>query len=103
MTGEITLSGLVMPIGGVKGKVLAARRAGIKRVILPKRNEPELKEVPEESRGDLEIILVENIDELLDQALTPAPGKSDSENRAAESESVPATNKTSYDGPEARV
>lgn len=103
MTGEITLSGLVMPIGGVKGKVLAARRAGIKRVILPKRNESDLKEVPDESLGNLEIVLVENIDELLDQALTLAPEKSASDNHGAESESVPATNKTSYDGPEARV
>ncbi len=103
MTGEITLSGLVMPIGGVKGKVLAARRAGIKRVILPKRNESDLKEVPEESLGNLEIILVENIDELLDQALAPAPGKSTADNHNTESESVPAASKTGYDGPEARV
>jgi len=71
MTGEITLSGLVMPIGGVKGKVLAARRAGIKRVILPKRNEPDLKDVPEEARGDLEVVFVERVDELLKNTLTP--------------------------------
>lgn len=103
MTGEITLSGLVMPIGGVKGKVLAARRAGIKRVILPKRNEPDLKEVPEESLGNLEIVLVDNIDELLDQSLTSALEKSESDKRETEPESVPTTNKTSYDGPEARV
>ncbi len=103
MTGEITLSGLVMPIGGVKGKVLAARRAGIKRVILPKRNEPDLKEVPEESLGNLEIVLVDNIDELLDQSLTSAPEKSESDKRETEPESVPATNKPSYEGPEARV
>jgi ATP-dependent Lon protease len=73
MTGEITLSGLVMPIGGVKGKVLAARRAGIKRVILPKRNEPDLKDVPEEARHDLEIVFVERVDELLKNTLAPEP------------------------------
>src|SRR5262249_22665454 len=65
MTGEITLSGLVFPIGGVKGKVLAARRAGIKRVILPKRNAPDVKDIPSEALSDLEIIFVERIDELL--------------------------------------
>jgi ATP-dependent Lon protease len=71
MTGEITLSGQVFPVGGIKGKLLAARRAGIKRVILPKRNEPDLKEVPQDVLRDLEIILVESIDEVLKQALTP--------------------------------
>ncbi len=71
MTGEITLSGLVFPIGGIKGKVLAARRAGIKRVILPKRNEPDLKDVPEEALRDLEIHFVERIDELLPLTLQP--------------------------------
>ncbi|HXG94162.1 MAG TPA: endopeptidase La [Blastocatellia bacterium] len=71
MTGEITLSGLVFPVGGIKGKVLAARRAGIKRVILPKRNEPDLKDVPEEALRDLEIHFVERIDELLPLTLQP--------------------------------
>jgi ATP-dependent Lon protease len=71
MTGEITLSGLVFPVGGIKGKVLAARRAGMKRVILPKRNRSDLADVPEEARQDLEIIFVERISELLPQSLQP--------------------------------
>jgi ATP-dependent Lon protease len=72
MTGEITLSGLVLPVGGIKGKVLAARRSGMKRVVLPKRNAPDLKDIPEEALRDLEVVLVERIDELLPQTLTPA-------------------------------
>ena len=71
MTGEITLSGLVFPVGGIKGKVLAARRAGIKRVVLPKRNEPDVKDIPEEALRDLEIIFVQTIDEALQQTLVP--------------------------------
>lgn len=74
MTGEITLSGLVLPVGGIKGKVLAARRSGMKRVVLPKKNEPDLKDIPEEALRDLEVVLVERIDELLPQALTPSGG-----------------------------
>jgi ATP-dependent Lon protease len=72
MTGEITLSGLVLPVGGIKGKLLAARRSGMKRVVLPKKNEPDLKDIPEEALRDLEIRLVERVDELLPQTLTPA-------------------------------
>ncbi|HKP12440.1 MAG TPA: S16 family serine protease, partial [Blastocatellia bacterium] len=71
MTGEITLSGLVFPVGGIKGKVLAARRAGMKRVVLPARNRPDLKDVPEEARRDLEVIFVERIEEALQHTLTP--------------------------------
>jgi ATP-dependent Lon protease len=72
MTGEITLSGLVFPVGGIKGKVLAARRAGLKRVVLPKRNEHDLKDVPEDALRDLEVVFVENIEQLLSQTLQPA-------------------------------
>jgi ATP-dependent Lon protease len=72
MTGEITLSGLVFPVGGIKGKVLAARRAGIKRVVLPKRNEPDFNDIPEESRQGLEAIFVERIDQALLNTLAPA-------------------------------
>ena len=72
MTGEITLSGLVLPVGGIKGKVLAARRSGMKRVVLPKKNEADLKDIPEEALRDLEVIFVERISELLPQTLMPS-------------------------------
>jgi len=65
MTGEITLTGLVLPIGGVKEKILAARRAGIVRVILPKENEKDLRDLPEHVRGEIEVILVERIEDVL--------------------------------------
>jgi len=73
MTGEITLSGLVLPIGGVKEKVLAARRAGIKTVILPKPNLQELDELPPEVRSDLTILPVETIDEVLRHVFVKSP------------------------------
>lgn len=69
MTGEISLSGLVLPIGGIKEKVLAARRAGITRVIVPKANQKDLQEVPEEVRAEMTFVLVETIDEVLPAAL----------------------------------
>jgi ATP-dependent Lon protease len=72
MTGEITLRGRVMPIGGVKEKVLAARRAGIDTVILPKRNEKDLEDIPAEVRREMHFVFVETIDEVLDNALESA-------------------------------
>jgi ATP-dependent Lon protease len=69
MTGEITLRGLVLPIGGLKEKTLAAKRAGIKQVIVPKRNEKDLPDLPEEVRNTLKFHFVENIDEVLAVAL----------------------------------
>jgi ATP-dependent Lon protease len=68
MTGEISLSGLVLPVGGIKEKVLAAHRAGIRRIILPKTNEKDLKEVPQEVRDELTVIPVERIEEVLPAA-----------------------------------
>jgi ATP-dependent Lon protease len=65
MTGEITLTGLVLPIGGVKEKVLAARRAGLRRIILPKGNQKDLRELPEEVRRETEFISVERIENVL--------------------------------------
>ncbi len=74
MTGEITLSGRVLPIGGVKEKVLAARRLGIREIILPRQNEKNVKEdLSEELRADLTIHLVSRIDEVLELALTETP------------------------------
>ncbi|MEZ4405973.1 MAG: endopeptidase La [Polyangiales bacterium] len=69
MTGEITLRGRVLPVGGIKEKVLAAHRAGIKRILLPERNKPDLEEVPEEIRQTLEFIPVSKMDEVLEAAL----------------------------------
>jgi ATP-dependent Lon protease len=69
MTGEITLTGLVLPIGGVKEKVLAARRAGMLRVILPKENEKDLRELPEHVRAEMEFVLVERIEDVLAAAI----------------------------------
>jgi ATP-dependent Lon protease len=70
MTGEITLRGRVLPIGGLKEKVLAAHRGGIRRVLVPKENENDIREVPARVRQRLEIVLVEHMDEVLRQALT---------------------------------
>lgn len=72
MTGEITLRGKVLPIGGVKEKLLAAHRFGVTSIILPKENEKDLVEVPEEVRNELKIHLVETIDEVIDIALEPS-------------------------------
>lgn len=69
MTGEITLRGKVMPIGGVKEKVLAAKRAGIKTVVLPEKNKNDLQDVPEELRKEMNFIFVDNIDQVITAAL----------------------------------
>jgi ATP-dependent Lon protease len=69
MTGEITLSGLVFPVGGIKEKVLSAYRAGVRRIILPARNEGDLEDIPEDVRQQLEIVPVTRISEALDAAL----------------------------------
>jgi ATP-dependent Lon protease len=69
MTGEITLRGRVLPVGGIKEKVLAAHRAGIKRILLPERNKPDLEEVPQEIRDTLEFIPVSKMEDVLQYAL----------------------------------
>ena len=81
MTGEITLRGLVLPIGGLKEKTLAAMRAGIKQVIAPKRNEKDLAEIPDEVRKGLKWHFVSNVDEALRVAVSPAPKKSKSDGK----------------------
>jgi ATP-dependent Lon protease len=72
MTGEITLRGKVLPVGGIKEKVLAAYRAGVKTVILPRRNEPDLEDVPEEVKQHLQFLLADSASEVLAAALSPA-------------------------------
>jgi ATP-dependent Lon protease len=71
MTGEVTLSGLVLPVGGIKEKMLAARRLGIKRVIIPKQNEKDLRDLPEDARAEMEFIFAEHVHEVL---LAAIPG-----------------------------
>ena len=71
MTGEVTLRGRVLPIGGLKEKTLAAKQAGIKTVILPERNRKDLVEVPDDAKDGLEFIFVDHVDEVLDRALKP--------------------------------
>jgi ATP-dependent Lon protease len=83
MTGEITLRGQVLPIGGVKEKVLAAHRAGLKTVILPKRNEKDLADVPEDVRKEIHFVLAERVEDVLEAALEPAPKPRRAGSRAA--------------------
>jgi ATP-dependent Lon protease len=71
MTGEMTLRGKVLPIGGVRDKVLAAHRAGIRKVILPAENEKDLEDVPEHVRNDLQFVFVKHLDQVLNEALRP--------------------------------
>ena len=73
MTGEITLRGRVLPIGGVKEKVLAAHRAGIKRILLPERNRPDLEEVPKEVVDDLQFVFCSRMEQVLEAALESMP------------------------------
>ncbi|MFL6035113.1 MAG: endopeptidase La, partial [Gaiellaceae bacterium] len=76
MTGEITLTGQVLPIGGVREKTLAAQRAGLKRVILPRENEPDLEELPRETREELSFVLVDSVGEVFDAAFNGKPARS---------------------------
>ncbi len=73
MTGEITLRGRVLPIGGIKEKVLGAHRAGIRRVLLPTRNEADLDDIPADLRSEMQLVMVDSIDQVLREALTKAP------------------------------
>ncbi len=70
MTGEMTLRGLVLPVGGIKEKVLAAHRAGIKKVLLPEKNRTDYEDIPESIRNEVEIVFVSNVDEVIKLALT---------------------------------
>jgi ATP-dependent Lon protease len=73
MTGEVSLRGLVLPVGGIKEKVIAAAGAGIKRVMLPARNRRDYEDIPEEVRGALEFVWLERVEEAAAFALEPAP------------------------------
>jgi ATP-dependent Lon protease len=93
MTGEISLRGRVLPIGGLKEKTLAAHRAGIKRVLVPERNKADLEEVPKEVRDELEFVFVHKLDEVLESALERMPQPSQSYlDEVAKREAQPSTN-----------
>ena len=69
MTGEITLTGKVLPVGGIREKVMAAHRAGIKKILLPAENERDIEEIPKNVRKQLEFVLLKTVDEALEHAL----------------------------------
>src|SRR5207244_11712107 len=73
MTGEITLRGRVLPIGGLKSKILAAHLSGAKIVIIPRKNEKDLRDIPEEIRKQIKLILVDTMDQVLEAALRRKP------------------------------
>ena len=83
MTGEISLRGQVLPVGGIKGKIFAAARAGIEEIILPRRNEKDLIEIPEELRSDVVIHLVDSIEEALERSLEPEQAAASATRRAS--------------------
>jgi len=93
MTGELSLRGRVLPIGGLKEKTLAAHRAGIKRVLVPERNKADLDEVPKEVRDELEFVFVHKLDEVLGAALEHMPQPSQAYlDEVAKRETAPSTN-----------
>ena len=73
MTGEITLRGRVLPIGGLKSKILAAHLSGAKMIILPRKNEKDLRDIPEEIRKQIKLVLVDSMEQVLDTALRRKP------------------------------
>jgi len=75
MTGEITLRGLVLPVGGIKNKVLAAQRGGIRRVVLPERNQKDLTEIPEQVRREMEFVFVRRVEDLLEAVIEHPEGE----------------------------
>ena len=75
MTGEITLRGKVLPVGGIREKVMAAHRAGIRKVLLPRENEPDIAEIPEAVRNEMEFVLLDTVNDALKEVLVRKTGK----------------------------
>ena len=92
MTGEITLRGKVLPVGGIKEKLLAAYRAGITTIVLPRENEKDLDDLPEEIRNVLETHLVDDVDEVVRLALETAPVAAAPKAVPAAAETAPPSN-----------
>ena len=99
MTGEITLRGRILPVGSVREKVLSGHRVGLKTVILPKRNDKDLVEVPKQVRAKMEIVLVEHMDQVLDIALMPPKASHGSRTSKSEPSSVDTSPKSSGEQP----
>jgi ATP-dependent Lon protease len=99
MTGEITLRGRVLPVGGIREKVLAAHRVGLKTVILPRKNKKDLIEVPKRAREELEIIHVDHMDEVLDVALMPVKAKPQKRHKPGEPSTTKKSTQTGSDRP----
>jgi ATP-dependent Lon protease len=99
MTGEITLRGRILPVGGVREKVLSGHRVGLKTVILPKRNDKDLVEVPKQALAELEIVLVDHMDQVLDIALLPPKTSRRSRTSKSEVASVEKPAKSSGEQP----
>ena len=90
MTGEITLRGQVLPVGGIKEKVLAAHRVGLKTVILPKRNEKDLEDVPEEVRDSMKFVLADCVEQVFEAALRPTKDQPPRVTRRAQRQARPS-------------
>ena len=99
MTGEITLRGEVLPIGGLKEKLLAAHRAGVQQVLIPKENEKDLEDIPDNIKTEIEVTAVKWIDEVIEIALESSPGSTEPGDKVSgskQSKSDPGSNLTAH-------